>query len=170
MEIDVRGWRQTSMCCLLSKVREHWLRPFPLCGEVTWSWISNVSCTFRFNLRSSAFNVFTFSQSNPAVYVWAWMARNTSQDPLLITDRLFVLFHSHGNFQRCNFNVLFSTPSYETSKYLVKIIQPTSQHQWDTVKKFPKICWTFQKLADRYRWISSVIYFIVHIIWRGDFN
>ena len=37
------------------------------------------------------------------------MVRNTSQVPLFITDRLFVLFHSRGNFQRCFCHVLFST-------------------------------------------------------------
>ena len=30
-----------------------WLGPFSLCGEVTWSWISNASRTFRSNLLSS---------------------------------------------------------------------------------------------------------------------
>ena len=81
--IDVREWRQ---CVVFSWRYENigfqnlvvtywpssWLRPFSLCGAVTWSWISNASRTFRSNLRPSTFNVFTFSQSNPALHIWEW--------------------------------------------------------------------------------------------------
>ena len=58
-------------------------RPFSLCGDVFWSWISSASRTFRSNLRSSTFKVLTILQLNPASQNREWL-ENSSQVSLLI--------------------------------------------------------------------------------------
>ena len=50
-----------------------WLRPFSLCGDVIWSWISNASRTFRSNLRSLTFKVFFYIFSIESPRDWSWL-------------------------------------------------------------------------------------------------
>ena len=49
-----------------------WLRPWSLCGDVCWSWISNASRTFLSNFLSSVFKSFVSVQQNPTLQVLAW--------------------------------------------------------------------------------------------------
>ena len=49
-----------------------WFKPWSLCGDVCWSWISNASRTFLSNFLSSVFKRVVSSQLNPTLQVFAW--------------------------------------------------------------------------------------------------
>ena len=77
-------WRQSKDLCrrqedigfqnfLVTYWPSSWLRPFSLCGEVTWSWISNAFVPFAQTSFINKLQYFTFSQSNPAVHIWKWL-------------------------------------------------------------------------------------------------
>ena len=100
------------MCCLLTKVREHWF-PESRRHILTIVLVKTIFTMWRSNLELDL-QCFSYLSLEPAFIdlqcfhifpvesriTYLRVARNTSQVPLFITDCLFVLFHSSGNFQR----------------------------------------------------------------------